>query len=221
MAWRAPGARLLHGCRNRNGAIHYSSVRPGLPHRPPESEAEYDVKTLSGLPIKVGTHKTLVLVRHAKTRKSDLSLPDRERALSERGRKQLMVMGKRLARSGCKVDLIVTSPALRALATARALARMLGYRRKDLVIDEQLYACQANDLLRIVQHLDDELQSVLLVGHNPQLSELAHRFRHDITHLPTCAVAVFRFDVRCWSEVGSIAPTAVSVDCPRKKSQVL
>ena len=62
--------------------------------------------------------KTLFLVRHAKSSRDDPSLPDRERPLDDRGKRDAPKMGKRLAKRGAKLDLLVSSPALRALATA-------------------------------------------------------------------------------------------------------
>ena len=70
--------------------------------------------------------KTLFLVRHAKSNRDDPALADRDRPLAERGRKDAPEMGKRLARHDVKPDLIVSSPALRALTTAEIAASALG-----------------------------------------------------------------------------------------------
>ena len=160
--------------------------------------------------------KTLFLVRHAKSSRDDPSLPDRDRPLDDRGEHDAPKMGKRLAKRDVKPDLIVSSPATRALATAHLIAEELGYRRKDIVVNDRVYASSADTLLEVIQELDNKLGCVMLVGHNPEFSDLAHRLSSEIGDMPTCAVAEFRFDVKAWSEVGDVDPTKVTLDQPKK-----
>lgn len=160
--------------------------------------------------------KTLFLVRHAKASHDDPSLPDRERPLEDRGRHDAAEMGKRLAGRKVKPDLLVSSPALRALTTAQLMADELGYERKDIMVDDRLYASSAASLLAIVRELDKSLGSVMLFGHNPEFTELAHRLSAEITNMPTCAVAKFRFDTQTWEDFGEITPAKVSLNSPRK-----
>jgi phosphohistidine phosphatase len=119
--------------------------------------------------------KTLFLVRHAKSSRDDPSLPDRERPLDDRGKRDAPKMGKRLAKRDVKLDLLVSSPALRALKTAHLIAEEIGYKRKDIVVDDRLYASSPDDLLAVIRALDTKLDRVMLVGHNPEFSDLAHR----------------------------------------------
>jgi len=65
-----------------------------------------------------------------------------------------------------------------------------------------LYVCAADDLLNVIQTLGDNLERVMLFGHNPELTELAHRLSSEITHMPTCAVAEFTFNAKSWSNIG-------------------
>jgi phosphohistidine phosphatase len=125
-------------------------------------------------------------------------------------------MGRRLARRGVKPDLIVSSPALRALTTAQLLADELGYPRGRIVADERLYGDGPDDALAIVGGLGHALDSVMLVGHNPGFSVLAGRLSNRIVDLPTCAVAEFGYDTQAWSDVGAIAPAAVLLDTPKR-----
>jgi phosphohistidine phosphatase len=160
--------------------------------------------------------KSLYLVRHAKSSWSDFTLADRDRPLTDRGRRDAARMGKRLAQRGLRPDLIISSPAVRALATAKALAHSLGHASKDIVVDERLYACSARQLLDLIQSLDDRLKRVVVVGHNPSLAELAHDFCGDIDHVAACAVAEFEFDSRSWSEIGTRQPAHSTLDDPRR-----
>jgi phosphohistidine phosphatase len=159
--------------------------------------------------------KTLLLVRHAKSSRDDPALADRDRPLDDRGKADAPRMGKRLARRHLKPDLVLSSPALRALATAQLIADEVGYRHEDIVVDERLYASSADALIAVVGALDRKFDCVMLCGHNPELTDLAHRLSHDVTGMPTCAVAAFRFDTKTWSRVGELAPAEVEVDTPK------
>ena len=158
--------------------------------------------------------KRLFLIRHAKSSWDDPTLTDRQRPLAARGRRDALRLGKRLAKRYRRPDLIVSSPAVRALTTAQLIARKLGCRR--IAVDARLYACKASDLLRVIRQLDERHQRVMLFGHNPELSALAHRFSDQIHQLPTCAAARFKFDARSWTGIGRAALLAVALDCPRR-----
>jgi len=160
--------------------------------------------------------KTLFLVRHAKSSWDDTALPDRERPLADRGKRDVDKMGKRLAKRDVKPDLIMSSPAVRALATAESIASRLGCKRKDIVVNDRLYAVEAEDLLDVIRGLGDKLEHVMLVGHNPALIELANDLSSEITQLPTCAIAEFTFDAKSWSDIGKAKPARVALDYPKK-----
>jgi len=156
--------------------------------------------------------KTLFLVRHAKSSRNDAAMPDKDRPLNDRGKRDAPKMGERLAKRDVKPDLILSSPARRALTTAEIIAKKLDYKRKDIVADDRLYAGEADDLLEVIGELDDKLERVMLFGHNPELTELAHRLSSKITRMPTCAVAEFTFDAKSWANTGEDKPTKVTLE---------
>ena len=160
--------------------------------------------------------KTLFLVRHAKSSRDDPALPDRDRPLDDRGRRDAPRMGKRLAKRDVKPDLLLSSPALRALTTAQLIADEIGFKCKDIVVDDRLYASSPDDLLAVIRALDNKLDRVMLFGHNPEYSELAHRLSSDIVDMPTSAVAEYNFDTKAWSDVGEIEPVKAILDYPKK-----
>jgi phosphohistidine phosphatase len=160
--------------------------------------------------------KTLILVRHAKSSWDDPDLPDRDRPLNARGNRDAPKMGKRLAARGVKVDLILSSPAVRAIKTARVLADELDYKLKNIVVDDRLYPGAVDDLLKIVHNLGNHLNRVMLVGHHPALSTLAHHLSSDITHMPTCAVAEFAFNAKTWPDLHKATLATVAFDFPKK-----
>jgi phosphohistidine phosphatase len=158
----------------------------------------------------------LLLVRHAKAAKGDAGVHDRDRPLDDRGRRDAPRMGKRLAQHEARPDLILSSPALRALETAQLIAEALGGKAADIQVDERLYASTPATLLDIIQSLDDTLKRVMLVGHNPEMSELAHRFFGEIDEMPTCSVAEFEFASTTWADVGGLAPAKATLDQPKE-----
>ncbi|HEY3732119.1 MAG TPA: histidine phosphatase family protein [Steroidobacteraceae bacterium] len=158
--------------------------------------------------------KTLYLVRHAKSDWSDPALSDSQRPLNARGRRDAPAMARRLAQRYRRPQLLLSSPALRAQRTAEIFARGFGLRRAAIVVNPRLYASTASALLRIVRTLDDGSTRVMLFGHNPELSVLAHRLCNRIDHLPTCAVARFKFDANSWSEVGRSPPARATLRTP-------
>jgi phosphohistidine phosphatase len=160
--------------------------------------------------------KTLFLVRHAKSSWDDPSLPDEDRPLNARGRRAAPKMGKRLAKRGVRLDLILSSPAKRAIKTAQALADRLDYKLKKIVVDDRLYPGSVSDLLEFVHNLSKKLNRVMLVGHHPALSKLAQRLSSDIMHMPTCAVAEFRFKAKLWRDVSKATVSTVGLDFPKK-----
>ena len=87
--------------------------------------------------------------------------------MDDRGRRDAPKMGKRLAKRDVKPDLIVSSPALRALTTAQLIADEIGYPHKHIVVDDRLYASSAGDLLAIIRALDKKLDRPL-----PDIQEL-------------------------------------------------
>jgi phosphohistidine phosphatase len=160
--------------------------------------------------------KTLFLVRHAKSSRDDPSLSDRDRPLDDRGRQDAPRMGKRLAKRDVKPDLLLSSPALRALTTAQLIADEIGYKRKDIVVDDRLYASSADDLLAVIRALDKKLNCVMFFGHNPEFTDLAHWLSSEIIDMPTSAVVEFDFDTKAWSDVGAVKPAKVVFDCPKR-----
>jgi len=160
--------------------------------------------------------KELIIVRHAKSSWRDSGLDDRERPLNKRGERDAPEMGARLARRKDRPDLIVSSPAVRALATARIIARKLDYARKDIVLIERLYGAGLDELLDVIRKADESVATLLLFGHNPGLTQLAnHLGPREIPNLPTCGVLHLRFDADIWAVVGFARGEEVLFDFPK------
>jgi phosphohistidine phosphatase len=160
--------------------------------------------------------KTLFLIRHAKSSWDDPTLPDRDRPLNDRGRRDAPRMGKRLAKMAVKPDLILCSEATRALTTAKIIAKKLDYRPKDIVVEDRLYPGAVRDLLKFIHELRDRRDVVMIVGHDPALTQLARRFSGQVTEMPTCAVARFTFNAKSWRELSKATLETVTLQLPKK-----
>jgi phosphohistidine phosphatase len=160
--------------------------------------------------------KTLILVRHAKSSWDNPSLADHDRPLNERGLRDVVTMGQRLVQRGVKPDLLLSSPATRAITTAEHLAKAMGIKRKEIVVIDRLYEASPDDLLAVIQELSDKPDRVMLVAHNPGLAELANHLASEITDMPTCAIAEFTFAMASWSDIGKAEPGNVLLDYPKK-----
>ena len=158
--------------------------------------------------------KTLVLVRHAKSAWGDPTLADHDRPLNDRGRRDAPEMGRRLRERGVAPDAILSSTAARARSTAEAIADELGAANGVLALDERLYGSSPETILEVVAEVDDDLTTVLVVAHDPGMSDLANRLSGDIDHMPTCGVAEFRFAAWSWSDIGDAEPLEVHLDTP-------
>jgi phosphohistidine phosphatase len=160
--------------------------------------------------------KTLFLVRHAKANPPQQGLPDHDRVLNDRGRRDAPEMGRRLAQRGVAPELVITSTAARARATAHLLAAELGVPTQAIREDARIYATAAAKLLYVIQEQDDDRHSLMLVGHNPEMTELAQHFSRELPEMPTGAVARIDLDVESWSLVGSATPVSAVLDFPKK-----
>src|SRR5918994_6226511 len=112
--------------------------------------------------------KTLLLIRHAKSSWEHSGVSDHDRPLNERGLRDAPLMGRRLAERGVVPDVILSSTALRARATAKLLADALGSGAAHIVTDERLYAASADEVLEVVGELGSEVSCAAVVGHNPE-----------------------------------------------------
>jgi len=132
--------------------------------------------------------KRLTLLRHASARPQDATTGDRERGLDSTGEQDARWMGRRLRSAGIRPSLILTSPALRALQTARIVARELAYPLEFLQREPALYLASPADLLQVIACQDDTFNDMLVCGHNPGITQLANQLTAAaIDSIPTCA----------------------------------
>lgn len=162
--------------------------------------------------------RLLTIVRHAKSSWDYHDLSDFERPLNERGRRDAPVMAQRVKQLIGKPQRIASSPALRAITTAQVFARNLGIDPHDIVLLPKIYEASSDTLLSLIRGLDETDEHVMLFGHNPGLSQLAHLLaRCDFDHLPTCGVAHLSLAAKVWLEVTPHCGQLLRWTCPKEK----
>lgn len=158
------------------------------------------------------------LARHAKSSWKDLSLTDHDRPLNKRGYKNGPRMGKRLAKLPYRPEIIITSSAVRALTTAEMLAPYLEIGPDAIVVNELLYEAGQHKMLKIIRRFDNRFANIMLVGHNPGITQLANELGgHPIANIPTCGIVVIRFETDQWAAVGKAPSTLLEFDYPKKE----
>lgn len=163
--------------------------------------------------------KTLYLVRHAKSSWADPSLDDQARPLNKRGLRDATVMGQRLAGHQVRVDAIWTSPARRAVETAHFLARALKVPQKEIELRDRLYTSAINDLLLEIRSCPDEVKRLLVVGHNPVITEFANLLLDrdtEIEQIPTCGIVAIEFSFSSWRQIREKEGQFLFFDYPKK-----
>jgi len=146
--------------------------------------------------------KTLYLMRHAKSSWDFDDLNDQERPLNNRGRDDAPAMGQALAKRSIHLDLLVSSPAVRAMSTATLVAKEISYPHDQIQVIDGVYHAEVTDLLRIVRQFPDAAASVLLVGHNNTLTDFANLLSpNPLPELPTAAIVCLKFSIESWAEL--------------------
>ena len=163
--------------------------------------------------------KELLLVRHAKSSWDDSYLDDHDRPLNERGLRNAPEMGKRLQGSIVRLDVWISSTALRAITTAEILAEQVGFPPDQIQRTKDLYHASVTALQEFIAELDDGTDNVALFGHNPGMTNLvANLYGLPIDNLPTCGVVHLQFREANWKAASSALPARVTFDFPKNQT---
>jgi phosphohistidine phosphatase len=163
--------------------------------------------------------KTLTLVRHAKSSWKDTSLADRDRPLNKRGKRDAPEMGRRITDAGIRPSLIISSPAVRAWTTAKVIANEIGYPREFLQRDSALYLASVNGILDVIVEQDVGFNHLMLVGHNPGLTEFANYLVPGLTNnIPTAGVVSVELDTDDWSLYDKPGVDLLLYDFPKNRA---
>ena len=161
--------------------------------------------------------KILTIVRHAKSSWKDTSLSDRKRPLNTRGERDAPVMGRRIHEHGIRPSLIVTSPAKRAWTTAKIIAREIHYPLEFLQREDGLYLASLNEILDTIVAQDNGFNNLMIVGHNPGLTDFGNFLVPGLTNnLPTAGVVSVEIDQDDWSLYTQPQARLLVHDWPKK-----
>ena len=131
-----------------------------------------------------------------------MSLPDHDRPLNKRGKRDAPRMGKWLRKQNLRPDAIISSTAKRARKTALAVADETGF-GDDVVLTRDLYHAYPDTYIEFLQKLPDNHQIALVVGHNPGIEELVAQFAGGYEQMPTAALAQITIEIDRWSDLQS------------------
>jgi len=146
--------------------------------------------------------KTLTLIRHAKSSWSDSVLSDIERPLNNRGLRDCELMAYQISKTGLNLKLVYCSPANRALSTAKLLLSECDDIKFE--VDELLYTFSVHELHRWVMQLPEELQDVVVIGHNPAITDYCNHFANaQIINLPTCGFVRLKSSAENWQSLSA------------------
>ncbi|MBL7929346.1 MAG: histidine phosphatase family protein [Bacteroidia bacterium] len=134
----------------------------------------------------------LYLVRHAKSSKSIPELKDIDRPLTERGYHDARNTAKQLAQKKIKPDLMISSPAVRAITTSLIFAQELKYPYAEIRLNEDLYSDDFKKIIKVIESIKPEYKNVFIFGHNPAFENLAkHISSIKIAEIKTSDVLCF------------------------------
>lgn len=126
-------------------------------------------------------------------------------------------MGRRLAKFKARPDLIISSPAVRALCTARIVADQVGFPKQEILKKEEVYLADLETLLSVLRNIDDQRDQTMLFGHNPGLTILANYLsNHHLDNIPTCGICCIDFDLDCWKDISAGCGVFQLFDYPGK-----
>ncbi|HJR70180.1 MAG TPA: histidine phosphatase family protein [Gammaproteobacteria bacterium] len=159
----------------------------------------------------------LLLLRHAKAVPAAEAPTDTSRPLAARGERDARLIGERLRERGTRIDSIVTSPAARTLQTAQIVAAAHDYPRERIVVDERLYLAGPVEILAVIAAFDPTRRCVLVVGHNPGISELATALVPELgdTDLPTCGLVALDAASHDWANLHDTPVRIAYRDSPK------
>jgi phosphohistidine phosphatase len=146
--------------------------------------------------------KTLYLVRHAKSSWKHAGLDDSQRPLNKRGKHDAPLMGRTLKHRGEIPELIISSPAKRAISTAKYFAEEIGYPENKIIVNDELYFADINNYLHLIEETDDSLERIMLFSHNPGITYFVNYLTgSNIENIPTAGIARIDLGIGSWKDI--------------------
>ena len=161
--------------------------------------------------------KTLYLIRHAKSAWDNQGISDFERELNPRGEKDAPLMAKIIREKKNIPDLIISSPAIRAITTAKIFAEELNYPIEKIEPIEIIYEAGIRELMETVRAIDDSKTHVMLFGHNPGITTFSNLLGSEyISNMPTCSIVGLELNINSWKDAERYCGKTLLFEYPKK-----
>lgn len=162
--------------------------------------------------------KILYLLRHAKSSWKNPDTPDFKRPLNRRGKRDIAVMAQIIRSKNVLIDLVLSSPAKRAKKTTKKVLKILEYKKEKIVFNQDIYNANVSDIFNILQNISPQIQHLMLVGHNPTLTDVANLLLANakIVNLPTCGLIGIRFPCSSWANIDECSGELLLYEYPKK-----
>jgi phosphohistidine phosphatase len=148
--------------------------------------------------------KTLYLCRHAKSSWDEPGMEDEQRPITPKGITKTQKVIRYLKKQGIRPGLIISSHAVRAYETALLVAQGLGYPEEKIVTERKIYDGYYDRILDVIYGTTNQVDSLMIFGHNPTITHLANLFLHPgIELIPTSAVVAISFPTDTWEKIPS------------------
>lgn len=161
--------------------------------------------------------KHILFVRHAKSDWSDGTLSDFDRPLNTRGKHDAPRMARYLAEKKMVPSFILSSPAKRALSTAKIFAQELGIKEEEIATDESLYESFTAQLIEAIKSLPDAHDIAAIFSHNPAITSAIAQFSDSyIGNVPTCGIGVIGYEGKSWVDLQPNNAELVQILVPKE-----
>jgi len=165
--------------------------------------------------------KTLQIVRHAKSSWDYNDISDIDRPLKLKGIQSAYEMARRIKIRNALPELIITSPANRAIHTAIIFARVFEFPLSKIKVEENLYATEEDFITDLIKKTDNSISSLMVFGHNPELTNLVNIFvKNTIENISTAGIVTLIFDIEKWKDISKKKLVSEQFDFPKKNLQV-
>lgn len=165
--------------------------------------------------------KQLILIRHAEANWGNGNLNDFDRTLTDQGLANATQMAQHLLKLNIKPSFIVSSPAVRALTTAKVFGNKWGISDQNIEQEKAIYEANEFNLLKLINSFNDQHDSIALFGHNPGISNFANLLcNNHIYDLPTCGVAVLQFFFESWNLISTNTGNIILFNYPKNLDDV-
>jgi phosphohistidine phosphatase len=146
--------------------------------------------------------KSLILVRHAESRNQEQGQKDLDRVLSDTGVRDASRLGRFLYLEGRIPQLIYSSHAVRAIQTSKLIGEQLKLDDSEINIDEELYEASVRSLLNLINNIEEGINSIIIIGHNPAITHLCEHLSEDVIgYLPPGSMIHLTFKKMKWKEI--------------------